>query len=80
VALGIAIVACSMAFLYWDVRHNNGAQGRFGDILSVPLFSRSRQEQSEMQNVDTGDGNDGSSDRHWMDTDKHPVSLRNYAE
>jgi len=83
-AIGIAIVACSLAFLYWDVRHNNGAQGRFGDILSVSPFSRSRWEprweQSEMQNVDIGDGNDGSSHRHWVDIEKPPVSLRSYAE
>ena len=84
-AIGIAIVACSLAFLYWDVWHNNGAQGRFGDILSVPPFSRSRREQCEMQNVDTGDqagdGNDGSSSgRRWVDVDKLTVSLRGYAE
>ena len=84
-AIGITIVACSLAFLYWDVRHNNGAQGQFGDILSVPPFSRSRREQSEMQNVDTGnqagDSNDGSLLGHrWVDIDKLTVSLRGYAE
>ena len=83
-AIGIAIVACSLAFLYWDVRHNNGAQGRFGDILSVSPFSRSRWEprweQSEMQNVDIGDGNDDSAHRRWVDIEKPPVSLRSYAE
>ncbi|KAH9012528.1 hypothetical protein EDB85DRAFT_1900277 [Lactarius pseudohatsudake] len=60
-----ALVACSLAFLYWDVRRNNGAQDQFGDFLNVPPFSRSRWEQSleqsGTQNVDMDDGSSWSS-------------------
>ncbi|KAI9442139.1 WD40-repeat-containing domain protein [Lactarius indigo] len=66
--LGIIVVACSLAFVFRDVRGNSGAQDRFGNILSVSPFLGSRREQSleqsETLNVDM---DDGSSGHQWPD-------------
>ncbi|KAI9435779.1 hypothetical protein H4582DRAFT_2059258 [Lactarius indigo] len=66
--LGIIVVACSLAFVFRDVRGNSGAQDRFGNILSVSPFLGSRREQSleqsETLNVDM---DNGSSGHQWPD-------------